>query len=377
MSSVNAFQEGFAEPSSPNSPQCPGQSGPCVSLTAYQMTPRSRRRSRCTGRELEGPRQVFRLALGPDGEPGGLPARCPADLGDPDRLGPVARAIQQAPQLLRSRQRPLRVGGVRMHGRLVEELCGAIPVKSGDEGGHVDAFRGGEEAAEQDACVGICAFHRTVEGPQHCQIAPRVRRRLPEVHGVRLVPELPVLDRPVRELGMLPPERSVGSVARDSRPRERGETGQCGAKRRVFGAWLRPGGGAVHGRQDANPVHRRPGDLQVVLRPVVRSTAARLHESPAEVDPEGADPAPAEALERSAVDEGVAADHPVELPSGPGGGRARPFRPSNPPPPQAARQSATAAAASSDPAPIDLAFVADTGRIIAQDRERQSRMEGP
>ena len=167
MSSVNAFQEGFAEPSSLEQPAVPGPERALRVAHGVPDDPAEPEALACTGRELEGPRQVFRLALGPDGEPGGLAARCPADLGDPDRLGPVARAIQQAPQLLRSRQRPLRVGSVRMHGRLVEELCGAIPVKSGDEGGHVDAFRGGEEAAEQDACVGICAFHRTVEGPQH------------------------------------------------------------------------------------------------------------------------------------------------------------------------------------------------------------------
>ena len=73
---------------------------------------------------------------------------------------PVARAIQQPPRLFRRRQRALGVGGVGMHRGLIEELRGPKPVQIGQVGGHVDAFRGGEEAAEHGVTLGICALHR-------------------------------------------------------------------------------------------------------------------------------------------------------------------------------------------------------------------------
>ena len=167
------------------------------------MTPRSRRRSRAPAASSKILVRYSAWRSGPTVSPEG----CPPDAQPTSviQIGfyPISRAVQQPPQLLRRRQRALGVGGVRVHGGLIEELRGAKPVQIGHEGGHVDAFRGGEEAAEHDASVGIGALHRTVESPQHGQVALGVRRGLPEVQGVRLVPELPVA-------------RSAGPAARDA-----------------------------------------------------------------------------------------------------------------------------------------------------------------
>ena len=185
------------------SPQCPGQSGPGVSLRAYQMTPRSRRRSRAPAASSKILVRYSAWRSGPTVRPDGCPPDAQPTSVIQIGLDPSPARSSRLLQLLRPRQGALGVGGVRVHGGLVEELRGAMPVKIGNEGGHVDAVRRREEASEQDVSVGICALHRIVEGAQHSQVALGVRRGLPEVDGVRLVPELPVGDRPQRQLGVL------------------------------------------------------------------------------------------------------------------------------------------------------------------------------
>ena len=122
--SVNAFHAGFGDAVQPEQAAVPG---PERARGVAQGVPDDAARSggaRVHGRELEGPRQVFRLALGPTTRPGGLPREA-----QPTSV--IQIGLSRRPRLMILRAlatRGQRVAGwsaYGMHGGRVEEVCGA------------------------------------------------------------------------------------------------------------------------------------------------------------------------------------------------------------------------------------------------------------
>jgi hypothetical protein len=163
------------------------------------------------------------------------------------------------------------------------------------------------QAGEHDGRRRVGAVDPALGAAQRRRVAAAERLDRPVPLQVRLVEDLPLADRPAREVGPLVPQRAARAVALDERAEDaRDVRGACGRRPEPPRPPGRPGRGELHDGQDGQPALRGGGDDRVGRGEVGRHAAGvaiarrlrrrdvllrrvRLEERPVERRPDGLD----------------------------------------------------------------------------------------